>query len=105
MLARLSSPHQVAAHDEVELVTLLTAVPESAEHFVRRVLGELESAKPKITKAVRVFIAAQCNVSHAADRLYVHRNTLLHRFARADRLLTPGRSWRRACGSASPGLP
>ncbi|SDN77071.1 hypothetical protein SAMN04487981_106459 [Streptomyces sp. cf386] len=35
MLARLSSPHQVATHDEVELVTLLTAVPESADHFVR----------------------------------------------------------------------
>lgn len=82
MLAWPSSPHQVAMYDEVELVTLLTAVPESAEHFVTRVLGELET-----TEAVRVFTAAQCNVSHAADRLYVHRNTLLHRLARADRLL------------------
>ncbi|MGX1511415.1 helix-turn-helix domain-containing protein [Streptomyces collinus] len=54
---------------------MLTAVPESAEHLFRRVLGELETAEPEITEAVRVFIAAQCNVSRAADRLYVHRKT------------------------------
>jgi DNA-binding PucR family transcriptional regulator len=87
MLDRLSSPHQVASHDEVELVALLTADPKSAGLFVRRVLGDLETAEPEITEAVRAFVAAQCNASLAASRLYVHRNTLLRRLARADQLL------------------
>jgi DNA-binding PucR family transcriptional regulator len=87
MLARLASPQQLATHDEVELVTLLTADPENAEDFVRRTLGALEGAGTEITEAVRVFIAAQCNASHAAARLYTHRNTLLRRLARADQLL------------------
>ncbi|WP_042380363.1 PucR family transcriptional regulator [Streptacidiphilus melanogenes] len=87
MLARLASPHRVATHEEVELVALLTADPKNAAHFVRRVLGALETAEAEVTDAVRVFIAAQCNASHAAALLYVHRNTLLRRLARADRLL------------------
>jgi DNA-binding PucR family transcriptional regulator len=87
MLARLASPHQIATHEEVELVALLTADPKNAGHFVRRVLGALEAAEPEVTEAVRVFIAAQCNASRAAELLYVHRNTLLRRLARADRLL------------------
>jgi DNA-binding PucR family transcriptional regulator len=87
MLARLASPQQLATHDEVELVTLLTADAENAEDFVRRTLGALEGAGTEITEAVRIFIAAQCNASHAAARLYTHRNTLLRRLARADQLL------------------
>ena len=87
MLARLASPRQLATHEEVELVTLLTADPEGAGDFVRQTLGALEGAGPEITEAVRVFIAAQCNASHAAARLYTHRNTLLRRLARADQLL------------------
>ena len=87
MLARLSSPQRLATHEEVELVALLTADPERAEHFVKRTLGELETAGPEVVEAVRVFIAAECNASHAAARLPAHRNTLLRRLARADQLL------------------
>ena len=87
MLARLSSPQQVATHEEVELVALLTSDPERAERFVKRTLGDLETAGKEITEAVRVFVAAECNASHAAARLPTHRNTLLRRLARADQLL------------------
>ena len=87
MLARLASPQQLASRDEVELVCLLTADPESAEDFTRRTLGGLASAGPETTEAVRAFIAAECNASRAAARLYTHRNTLLRRLARADQLL------------------
>lgn len=87
MLARLASPQQVAAYHEVELVALLTAEVESADQFVARVLGGLAAAQPETTEAVRAFIAAQCNASLAAQRLYIHRNTLLRRLARADELL------------------
>ncbi|WP_369368517.1 PucR family transcriptional regulator [Streptomyces sp. CG4] len=87
MLARLASAQQLATHDEVELVALATSDVEAADGFVRRVLGDLAHAQPDIREAARVFIAAQCNASHAADRLYIHRNTLLRRLAHADRLL------------------
>ena len=87
MLARLASPQQVATYHEVELVALLTAEVESADQFVARVLGPLAAAGPETTEAVRAFIAAQCNASRAAERLYIHRNTLLRRLARADELL------------------
>ncbi|MEU1231831.1 PucR family transcriptional regulator [Streptomyces sp. NPDC005828] len=87
MLTRLTSPSRLAFHHEVELVALLTADPEGADRFVKRTLGELETAPPEITETLRVFIAEQCNATRAAARLFTHRNTLLRRLARADQLL------------------
>jgi DNA-binding PucR family transcriptional regulator len=87
MLVRLDSPQQLATHDEVELVALLTQDPERAEHFVRRTLGGLETGPSELTEAVRVYLAAGGNASRAAGRLYTHRNTLLRRLARAEQLL------------------
>ncbi|WP_432175228.1 PucR family transcriptional regulator [Streptomyces sp. Tue6028] len=87
MLARLSSVQRLASYDEVELVALLTQDPEHADRFVNRILGDLATAPADITDTVRVFIAEQCNASRAATRLFTHRNTLLRRLARADRLL------------------
>ncbi|MDT8912563.1 PucR family transcriptional regulator [Amycolatopsis sp. PS_44_ISF1] len=87
MLARLTSGHRLAAHDEVELVALVTSAPDRADRFVKRVLGELEGAPPEVTEAVRTFLAEQGNASKAAARLFTHRNTLLRRLNRADRLL------------------
>ncbi|MFF7438244.1 helix-turn-helix domain-containing protein [Streptomyces sp. NPDC008122] len=87
MLTRLTSPSRLAFHHEVELVALLTADPEGADRFVKRTLGELETAPPEITETLRVFIAEQCNATRAAARLFTHRNTLLRHLARADQLL------------------
>ncbi|MFD0580109.1 PucR family transcriptional regulator [Dactylosporangium darangshiense] len=87
MLARLASTQQVATHDEVELVALVTQDRERAEEFVARTLGDLRSAPPEIPDAVRVFLAEQGNATRAAARLFTHRNTLLRRLSRADALL------------------
>ncbi|NEA46268.1 PucR family transcriptional regulator [Streptomyces sp. SID10815] len=87
MLARLTSPSRLASHHEVELVALLTSDPERADRFVTRTLGDLEGAPPEVAETLRVFIAEQCNATRAAARLFTHRNTLLRRLARADRLL------------------
>ncbi|HTJ36806.1 MAG TPA: PucR family transcriptional regulator [Dactylosporangium sp.] len=87
MLARLASTQQVATHDEVELVALVTQDRERAEDFVARTLGDLRSAPPEIPDAVRVFLAEQGNATRAAARLFTHRNTLLRRLSRADALL------------------
>ncbi|GIF66848.1 hypothetical protein Ais01nite_48830 [Asanoa ishikariensis] len=87
LLARLTPAHRLAAFDEVELVALVTQDSESADRFVTRTLGALETAPVELRAAVRAFIAEQCNASRAAARLFTHRNTLLRRLARADRLL------------------
>ncbi|WP_244950238.1 PucR family transcriptional regulator [Streptomyces griseofuscus] len=87
MLARLASAQRLASHDEVELVALLSQDLERADRFVQRTLGDLEHAPDDLIDAVRVFLAEQCNASRAATRLFAHRNTLLRRLGRADRLL------------------
>lgn len=87
MMARLHSTQQIARFADVELVALATADPDRAAEFVSRNLGDLETADPELQETVRVFVDEQCNASRAAARLYLHRNTLLRRLARADELL------------------
>lgn len=87
MMARLHSPQQIARFAEIELVALITADPDRAAGFVKRTLGDLETAGTELQETVRIFVAEQCNASRAAARLYLHRNTLLRRLARADELL------------------
>ena len=87
MMARLRSPQQIAEYTDIELVALLTADADRAAVFVKRVLGDLETASPELRSAVRIFVREQCNVSRAAGKLFTHRNTLLRRLARADELL------------------
>ncbi|GGY41397.1 hypothetical protein GCM10010363_22840 [Streptomyces omiyaensis] len=87
VLTRLTSPSRLAFHHEVELVALLTTDPERADRFVARTLGALQTAPPELAETLRVFLEEQCNATRAAARLFTHRNTLLRRLARADRLL------------------
>ena len=87
MMARLHSAQRVARFADVELTALITADTDSSNAFVRRTLGDLETAGPELRETVRVFVTEQCNASRAATRLYTHRNTLLRRLARADELL------------------
>jgi DNA-binding PucR family transcriptional regulator len=87
LLARLRSTQRVASFETVELVSLVTQDASRADHFVKRTLGEFESASPELKTAVRTFVNEQCNASRAAARLYTHRNTLLRQLSRADQLL------------------
>ncbi len=87
LLTRLHSPHRVASFDTVELVSLVTQDPTRADRFIKRTLGNFESASPELQTAVRTFVNEQCNASRAATRLYTHRNTLLRHLTRADELL------------------
>ncbi len=87
MMARLHSPQQIARYTDIEMVALLTADADRAAVFVKRVLGDLETAGPELHSTVRIFVHEQCNASRAAGKLFTHRNTLLRRLARADELL------------------
>ena len=87
MLARLTSPRQVARFADVHLVALLTQDPALADEFVADTLGDLASAGEDIRDVVLTYLHEQCNTSRTAERLYAHRNTVIRRLARADDLL------------------
>lgn len=87
MLARVSSTKRIVSFDRVRLVSLITGDPEGADHFIRDTLGELASADAELRTTVEVFLEEGCNASRAADRLSVHRNTLLRRLESVDTLL------------------
>ena len=87
MLARLNSRQRIAGFEAVQLVALVTEDPDRADQFIKQTLGELEAASPELRATVLTFINEQCNASRAAAKLYTHRNTLLRRISRAERLL------------------
>jgi DNA-binding PucR family transcriptional regulator len=87
MLARLESKARLVSFDRVRLVSLVTADLEGAEFFIRDTLGGLASADPELRATIELFLEEGCNASRAADRLSVHRNTLLRRLDAADALL------------------
>lgn len=87
MMGRLNSTQRIASFDDVELVSLITQNPEQADDFIKRTLGGLESADAELQDTVLCYITEQCHASRAAAALFIHRNTLLRRLARADWLL------------------
>lgn len=87
MLARVASAKQVVSFDRVRLVSLITSEPEGAEHFIRDTLGELATADAELRTTAAVFLDEGCNASRTAERLSVHRNTLLRRLETIDALL------------------
>lgn len=87
MLTRLDSPQRVAHYRDIQLAALLTADPDQADEFLVETLGDLLHADAETRQAVVTYIQEQCNTLRTAERLFTHRNTVVRRLARADRLL------------------
>ncbi|MFJ6673256.1 PucR family transcriptional regulator [Actinosynnema sp. NPDC091369] len=87
MLTRLTSPQRVARYEDVQLVALLTADPTQTDEFLADTLGDLLHADAETREVVATYVREQCSTTRTAERLYTHRNTVLRRLARADRLL------------------
>ncbi len=87
MVARLNSPQRIVFFDEVHMVALMTTDVESAEQFVRQVLGDLAHASTEIRDTVLAFVEENGSVQRVAARLYAHRNTVVRRMTRAQELL------------------
>lgn len=87
MMMRLGSPQRVARFTDIELVALISAEPEQADRFITHTLGDFASADAELQQTALTFIHQQCNASRAAERMFLHRNTLLRRIARADESL------------------
>jgi DNA-binding PucR family transcriptional regulator len=78
---------RVARFADVELVALAAHDADRAAEFVARTLGELARADPELRHTLRVYIREQFSASRAARALFAHRNTVLGRIQRAERLL------------------
>lgn len=87
MLARLPAHRRVARHQDVQLVTVLTADPMRADEFVADTLGPLAESEPEVIDTLTTYLEEQCNVTRTAERLYAHRSTVVRRLTRADDLL------------------
>ena len=78
---------RVARFADVQLVTLALADEQRAREFVGRTLGELADADRELRDTLCVYIGEQFSAARAARALYTHRNTVLNRLQRAERLL------------------
>ena len=78
---------RVARFADVQLVTLAMQDEQRAREFVARTLGELADADRELRDTLCVYIGEQFSAARAARALYTHRNTVLNRLQRAERLL------------------
>ena len=60
---------------------------QRAREFVVRTLGQLADAESELRDTLCLYIAEQFSAARAARALYTHRNTVLNRLQRAERLL------------------
>ena len=80
---------RVARFADVQLVMLAIQDEQRAREFVARTLGALADAEGELRDTMCVYIGEQFSAARAARVLYTHRNTVLNRLQRAERLL-PG---------------
>ena len=78
---------RVARFADVQLVTLALQDEQRAREFVARTLGQLADADRELRDTLCVYIGEQFSAARAARALYTHRNTVLNRLQRAERLL------------------
>jgi DNA-binding PucR family transcriptional regulator len=78
---------RVARFADIQLVALALQDEQRAREFVARTLGTFADAEGELRETLCVYIGAQFSASRAARALYTHRNTVLNRLQRAERLL------------------
>jgi DNA-binding PucR family transcriptional regulator len=78
---------RVARFADVQVVTLTIQDEQRAREFVARTLGALADADRELRDTLCVYVREQFSAARAARALYTHRNTVLNRLQRAERLL------------------
>jgi DNA-binding PucR family transcriptional regulator len=82
------------AYDDVRIAVLASLDEEAAGEFISDTLGELANAEAELRETLRVYLQEDANTARAAARLFTHRNTVLNRLERAERLLPQSLSGR-----------
>jgi DNA-binding PucR family transcriptional regulator len=78
---------QVARFADIQLAALALQDEQRAREFVARTLGALADADSELRDTLCAYIGEQFSAARAARALYTHRNTVLNRLQRAERLL------------------
>jgi DNA-binding PucR family transcriptional regulator len=78
---------RLASYEDVAAVALATQDEDRAREFVARTLGELATAPEELRETLRTYLREAHNASRTAQVLFSHRNTVLNRLAKAQRLL------------------
>jgi DNA-binding PucR family transcriptional regulator len=78
---------RAARFADIQLAALAIQDEQRAREFVARTLGALADADRELRDTLCVYIAEQFSAAHAARVLYTHRNTILNRLQRAERML------------------
>lgn len=86
MLVRLGSDRRFTDYASVELVDSLTKDRASAQRFVTSTLGQLAGADTEWRQALLTYIQCGFTATRAAERLYLHRNTVERRVSRANEI-------------------
>ena len=79
-----------AAYRDVEAITLLSSDQQRLRQFISETLGPLATPSTSATRlreTLRIYLQEADNSAATATRLGTHRNTVLHRIARAQELL------------------
>jgi DNA-binding PucR family transcriptional regulator len=90
LLAAGPRTERFAAYREVEVITLLAGEEQRLREFISETLGPLAgrgAAVARLRETLRIYLQEADNSAAAAARLNTHRNTVLHRIARAQELL------------------
>jgi DNA-binding PucR family transcriptional regulator len=78
---------RVARFADIQLVALALQDEQRAREFTARTLGRLADADRELRDTLGAYIGEQFSAARAARVLYTHRNTVLNRLHRAERLL------------------
>jgi DNA-binding PucR family transcriptional regulator len=84
------STERFAAYRDVEVITLLTGNEQRLRQFISETLGPLaapNTTTARLRETLRIYLQEADNSATTAARLNTHRNTVLHRVARARELL------------------
>jgi len=95
VVRKIHGPGRIAFGDDVEVYSLLSGLGKQLEQFSQSVLGMIDKEEVKnrrdLLQTLRVYLECQGNAGEAAEKLFIHRNTLRYRLNQIKKLL--GRSW------------
>jgi DNA-binding PucR family transcriptional regulator len=90
LVAAARGGERLTTYRDVEVTTLVAQDPRRMTDFVRTTLGPLagrDSSAARLRETLRIYLSEGESAPRAAQRLFTHRNTVLHRVARAEELL------------------
>lgn len=90
LLADNPDGEQLTAYRDIEAVVLASQDQQRMGEFITSTLGALRGIDPAqgtLRTTLRVYLDEGGNAARTAARLHTHRNTVLHRIARAEALL------------------